>query len=241
MTQRVPHALVLRWLFSVLALFVATACAQGSSNGSAAPGASSATGVAARADGKSAAAPPPAATPGSAATLPRPDTGLQTAILAGGCFWGMEEILRKVPGIVSTEAGYAGGSANATYEDVHTGGTGNAEAVRIVFDPKVLSYEDLLGKWFFRMHDPTTKNRQGNDVGSQYRSAIFATNPAQREAASRVITQVEASGVWPGPIVTEVTDATTFTRAEEYHQRYLEKDPGGYTCHYLRDFSRPQL
>jgi peptide methionine sulfoxide reductase msrA/msrB len=113
--------------------------------------------------------------------------GLETAILAGGCFWGMEEILRQIPGVVQTEAVYTGGkAANATYEDVHTGATGHAEAVRIVFDPKKLSYADLLEKWFFRMHDPTTRNRQGNDVGSQYRSAIFVTTPEQRRLAEQV-------------------------------------------------------
>jgi methionine-S-sulfoxide reductase len=124
---------------------------------------------------------------------------------------------------------------------MHDDTSGNAEAVRLTFDPKVLRYEDLLEKWFFRMHDPTTKNRQGNDVGTQYRSAIFVTSPAQREAAQRVIARVDASGAWPSPIVTEILDAGTYTRAEDYHQRYLEKNPNGYTCHYLRDFSRPQL
>jgi peptide methionine sulfoxide reductase msrA/msrB len=162
---------------------------------------------------------------------------LETAILAGGCFWGMEEILRKIPGVVSTEVGYAGGTPGVKYEEVHSGTTGNAEAVRIIFDPKQLSYTDLLAKWFFRMHDPTTRNQQGNDVGSQYRSAIFVTSPQQREIATRVKQRVDQSGVWPAPVVTEITDAGTFTRAEDYHQHYLEKNPDGYTCHYLRDFS----
>jgi peptide methionine sulfoxide reductase msrA/msrB len=173
--------------------------------------------------------PPPGEKPGCAPTL-------ETAILAGGCFWGMEEILRKIPGVVSTEVGYAGGKAGVTYEDVHTGKTGNAEAVRVVFDPKELSYEDLLEKWFFRMHDPTTPNRQGNDVGSQYRSAIFVTSPAQRDAARRVEARVDASHEWKAPVVTQIVDAGAFTRAEEYHQHYLERIPEGYTCHYLRDF-----
>jgi methionine-S-sulfoxide reductase len=169
------------------------------------------------------------------------DAKQETAILAGGCFWGMQDIIRNIPGVVSTDVGYTGGTAGVTYEDVHGGGTGNAESVRIVFDPAKLSYSDLLEKWFFRMHDPTTKNRQGNDVGSQYRSAIFVTSEAQRAAAKQVIQRVDASGVWPSPIVTEIATAGPFTRAEDYHQDYLVKNPGGYTCHYMRDFSHPQL
>jgi peptide methionine sulfoxide reductase msrA/msrB len=161
---------------------------------------------------------------------------LETAILAGGCFWGMEEILRKIPGVVETEAGYTGGKTpNPKYEDVHTGETGHAESVRIVFDRQKLSYADLLEKWFFRMHDPTTPNRQGNDVGSQYRSVIFLTSPEQRTTAEAVKARVEASGRWKRPIVTQLVDAGPFTPAESYHQKYLEKNPGGYTCHYLRD------
>jgi methionine-S-sulfoxide reductase len=160
----------------------------------------------------------------------------ETAILAGGCFWGMEEILRAIPGVLETDAGYTGGNtSNPTYEDVHTGATGHAESVRVVFDPSKLSYEDLLEKWFFRMHDPTTKNRQGNDVGSQYRSAIFYTSEAQRVTAERVIARVNASGKWKSPIVTTVEAAGPFTLAEEEHQDYLQKHPGGYTCHYLRE------
>jgi peptide methionine sulfoxide reductase msrA/msrB len=174
-------------------------------------------------------APPPGAAPGCQSTL-------ETAILAGGCFWGMEELLRKIPGVLSTDVGYEGGSTpNPTYEEVHTGRTGHAEAVRIVFDPTQLSYEDLLEKWFFRMHDPTTRNRQGNDVGSQYRSAIFVTSPEQRQAAARVKSRVDASGKWPAPVVTEIVDAGPFTLAEAYHQKYLEKHPDGYTCHFIRD------
>jgi peptide methionine sulfoxide reductase msrA/msrB len=161
---------------------------------------------------------------------------LQSAILAGGCFWGMEEILRKIPGVLKVEVGYTGGAtSNPDYDDVRTGKTGHAEAVRIVFDPKRLSYEELLEKWFFRMHDPTTKNRQGNDVGSQYRSAVFVGSPAQREIAERVKRRVDESGKWPAPVVTEVVDAGPFTLAEAYHQDYLQKNPGGYSCHYLRD------
>jgi peptide methionine sulfoxide reductase msrA/msrB len=159
----------------------------------------------------------------------------ETAILAGGCFWGMEEILRKIPGVLETDVGYTGGkTANPAYEDVHTGATGHAEAVRVVFDPKKLSYADLLEKWYFRMHDPTTANRQGNDVGTQYRSAIFVTSPEQRKIALTVKGRVAQSGRWKTPVVTEIVDAGAFTRAEDHHQRYLKKNPGGYTCHFLR-------
>src|SRR6267142_3510306 len=159
----------------------------------------------------------------------------EVAVLAGGCFWGMEEILRGIPGVVETIAGYTGGTTpNATYEDVHTGRTGHAESVRIVFDPDKLSYEDLLG-WFFRMHDPTTPNRQGNDVGTQYRSAIFYENDEQKRIAEKVKARVDASGKWKRPITTEIVAATEFWPAEDYHQNYLQKHPGGYTCHYLRD------
>ena len=177
-------------------------------------------------------------TPPLVPTASGPAAGLETAILAGGCFWGMQDILRKIPGVVSTEVGYTGGRAGVTYEDMHHDTTGNAEAVRIVFDPKRLSYEDLLEHWFFRMHDPTTADRQGNDVGPQYRSAIFATSAAQRDAAQRVKQRVDASRKWPDPLVTQITDAGPFTVAEDYHQDYLQKHPGGYTCHYLRDFPR---
>ncbi len=179
----------------------------------------------------SCARPAPGEAPGCSPTL-------ETAILAGGCFWGMEDIIRKIPGVISTEVGYTGGKAGVKYEDVHTGATGNAEAVRIIFDPKKLTYEDLLENWYFRMHDPTTKDRQGNDDGSQYRSAIFVTSLEQREAAERAKKRVNASGKWPRPLVTEITDAGPFTLAEDYHQHYLEKNPGGYTCHYLRDFPK---
>ncbi len=170
------------------------------------------------------------------ATKPARTDGLSEAILAGGCFWGMEEILRSIPGVVSTEVGYSGGvSKDPDYDDVHTGQTGHAESVRVVFDEKILRYEDLLEKWFFRMHDPTTKNRQGNDVGTQYRSAIFVNSPEQRRIAERVKKRVDESGKWSDPVVTEITDAGPFTPAEEYHQDYLQKNPGGYTCHYLRE------
>jgi peptide methionine sulfoxide reductase msrA/msrB len=191
-----------------------------------------------------AAAPAPSASTDNACARPAPGEQpgctptLDTAILAGGCFWGMEDIIRKIPGVVSTEVGYTGGKAGVKYEDVHSGATGNAESVRIVFDPKRLSYEDLLENWYFRMHDPTTLDRQGNDEGSQYRSAIFVTSLQQREVAERVKKRVNQSGKWPRPLVTEITDAGPFTLAEDYHQHYLEKNPGGYTCHYLRDFPK---
>jgi peptide methionine sulfoxide reductase msrA/msrB len=159
----------------------------------------------------------------------------EVAVLAGGCFWGMEEILRGIPGVVETLVGYTGGhTSNATYEEVHTGTTGHAESVRIVFDPDKLSYEELLG-YFFRMHDPTTLNRQGNDIGTQYRSAIFYENDEQKRIAEMAKAKVEASGKWKRPLTTEIVPAGEFWPAEEYHQNYLQKHPGGYTCHYLRD------
>lgn len=162
--------------------------------------------------------------------------GREEVILAGGCFWGMEDILRELDGVLETEVGYAGGTLQSpTYDDVKRGDTGHAESVRIVFDKSKISFEELLEKWFFRMHDPTTKNRQGNDVGTQYRSAIFFTSEEQKSIAERVIRKVNASGQWKDPIVTEVRAAATFTPAESYHQDYLEKNPDGYTCHYLRD------
>ena len=161
--------------------------------------------------------------------------GRETATLAGGCFWGMEDIIRKIPGVLDTRVGYTGGTlSKPTYRDITTGETGHAEAIEVVFDPAKLSFEDLLG-WFFRMHDPTTKNRQGHDVGTQYRSAIFYHDDAQRRTAERVKEGVQASGKWRGPIVTELVPATEFWEAEDYHQEYLEKNPGGYSCHFLRD------
>jgi peptide methionine sulfoxide reductase msrA/msrB len=176
------------------------------------------------------------ATAASAAQLP-PSGKTETAVLAGGCFWGMEEILRGIPGVLETEVGYAGGNTRSpTYDDVSEGDTGHAESVRIVFDPMRLSYAELLEKWFFRMHDPTTRDRQGNDVGSQYRSAIFVASPEQRRVAELVKAKVQQSGVWKSPVVTEIVDAGPFTAAEGYHQDYLRKNPGGYTCHYLRKF-----
>lgn len=160
----------------------------------------------------------------------------ETAVLAGGCFWGMEEILRQIPGVLETQVGYTGGDTpNPTYEHVKRGNTGHAESVRIVFDPRRLSYEALLENWFFKMHDPTTENRQGNDVGTQYRSAIFVTSEEQKKIAERVKARVGKSGKWRAPIATEIVDASPFTPAEGYHQDYLQKNPGGYTCHYMRE------
>src|SRR5919199_859487 len=135
----------------------------------------------------------------------------QVAVLAGGCFWGVEDILREVPGVLDTEVGYTGGwLENPRYEDTHDSKSGHAEAVRVTFDPSVLSYEDLLEKWFFRLHDPTTRNRQGNDVGTQYRSAIFPQTPEQKEAAERVIARVNASGKWKRPVPTTIEPASTW-------------------------------
>jgi len=165
------------------------------------------------------------------------ETGMahQEAILAGGCFWGMEEIIRDIPGVIDTEVGYTGGDvANPDYAEVRTGRSGHAEAVRVVFDPAVLAYADLLD-WFFRMHDPTTEDRQGNDIGTQYRSAIFVTDDAQRGVAEQVRKAVDGSGKWSHPVVTEIVDASGFYTAEDDHQDYLLKHPGGYSCHYLRD------
>jgi len=147
----------------------------------------------------------------------------------------MEAILRDIPGVLDTEVGYTGGTtANPTYREMTRGDTGHAEALRVDFDPDVIGYEELLG-FYFRMHDPTTVNRQGGDVGSQYRSAIFYHNTAQREVAERVREAVDRSGKWPRPVVTEIVAASEFYPAEEYHQDYLLKNPGGYTCHFLRD------
>ena len=160
---------------------------------------------------------------------------VETATLAGGCFWGMEDILRKVPGIIETRVGYTGGQTpNPTYKMICTGETGHAEALEIKFENTVLTYSDVLEKYFFRMHNPTTLNQQGNDKGSQYRSAIYFHSAEQKQIAVEVRERVQASGLWQKPIVTEITPASIFYTAEEYHQDYLEKNPGGYTCHYLR-------
>jgi methionine-S-sulfoxide reductase len=163
-------------------------------------------------------------------------THTEVAVLAGGCFWGVEDILREVPGVIDTDVGYTGGWVeNPTYEDTHDSKSGHAESIRITFDPSVLSYENLLENWFFRLHDPTTLNRQGNDVGTQYRSAIFPQSPEQARVAEQVIARVQASGKWKKPITTTIEPASTWYSAEKYHQDYLKKNPGGYSCHYLRD------
>jgi peptide-methionine (S)-S-oxide reductase len=154
----------------------------------------------------------------------------ETAILAGGCFWGVQDLIRKLPGVVTTRVGYTGGqNANATYRN-HPA---TPRPIEIVFDPEQISYRDLL-EFFFQIHDPTTKNRQGNDIGTSYRSAIFYTTDEQRRIAEDTIADVDASGLWPGKVVTEVTAAGPFWEAEPEHQDYLEKYPDGYTCHFVR-------
>jgi peptide-methionine (S)-S-oxide reductase len=159
----------------------------------------------------------------------------EVATLAGGCFWGMEDLLRKLPGVLNTDVGYSGGTtAHATYEQVKTGKTGHAESVQIEFDPETLSFETLL-LYFFKIHDPTTADQQGNDIGSQYRSAIFYHTEAQRETAENVIERIEKSHAWKHPIATEIEPYEKFWRAEDYHQDYLEKHPNGYTCHFERN------
>ena len=154
----------------------------------------------------------------------------ETAVLAGGCFWGMQDLIRKRPGVLSTRVGYTGGDVrDATYRHHE----GHAEAIEIVFDSEQVSYRDLL-EFFFQIHDPTTLNRQGNDIGTSYRSAIFYTSDEQRRVAEDTIADVEASGLWPGTVVTEVTPAGDFWEAEPEHQDYLERYPNGYTCHFPR-------
>lgn len=160
-------------------------------------------------------------------------THYEKAVLAGGCFWGMEELLRGVEGVVKTQVGYTGGnSINPTYELISTGLTGHAEAVEIIFDPQKISYENLL-KFFFTIHDPTTLNRQENDVGTQYRSEIFYFSEAQKNIALKVIAEANKSGIFKKPVTTLVSKAKTFYIAEEYHQNYLQKNPYGYTCHHV--------
>ncbi len=156
----------------------------------------------------------------------------EIATLAGGCFWGVEQLVRNMAGVVDTTVGYTGGTTeNPTYEEVKTGRTGHAESLEIKFDPDRISYEDILD-YFFRLHDPTTLNRQQNDVGTQYRSAIFYHDETQREAAQRAIERAQKK--WPKPIVTEVVAASRFWPAEDYHQDYLQRIPWGYNCHYVR-------
>ena len=157
-------------------------------------------------------------------------TETDRAVLAGGCFWGMQDLIRKLPGVEKTRVGYTGGEVpNATYRNHE----GHAEAIEILFDPDRISYRELL-EFFFQIHDPTTKNRQGNDVGSSYRSAIFYTSEQQREEALRTIEDANASGIWPSKVVTEVEPARELWEAEPEHQDYLERIPNGYTCHFPR-------
>ena len=154
----------------------------------------------------------------------------ERAMLAGGCFWGMQDLIRRSPGVVSTRVGYSGGDVkNATYRNHGT----HAEAIEIVFDPEQLSYRKLL-EYFFKIHDPTTLNRQGNDTGTSYRSAIFYTSAEQKRVAEQTIADVNASGLWPGKVVTELRPAGEFWEAEPEHQDYLERYPDGYTCHFVR-------
>jgi peptide-methionine (S)-S-oxide reductase len=154
----------------------------------------------------------------------------EKAILAGGCFWGVQDLLRKMDGVISTRVGYSGGDvSNATYRNHGT----HAEAVEIVFDPARISYRELL-EFFFQIHDPSTANRQGNDIGMSYRSAIFYASPEQQRIALDTIADVDASGLWPGKAVTEVTPAGDFWEAEPEHQDYLQHYPTGYTCHFVR-------
>lgn len=154
----------------------------------------------------------------------------ETATLAGGCFWGMQDLIRKMPGVISTRVGYSGGDvANATYRNHGT----HAEAIEVVFDPTKISYRDLL-EFFFQIHDPSTPNRQGNDLGASYRSAIYYASEAQRAMALETIVDVDASGLWPAKVVTEVEPVGDFWEAEPEHQDYLERKPDGYTCHFAR-------
>jgi peptide methionine sulfoxide reductase msrA/msrB len=163
--------------------------------------------------------------------------GWEVATLAGGCFWGVEELIQKLPGVIGTQVGYTGGKqSNVSYEIVKGGKSGHAEAVQVLFDPKKTSYEKILLE-FFRLHDPTTTNRQGNDQGTQYRSAIFFNTEAQKVEAEKIKKRVEQSHKWKQPIVTEIVPLGDFWRAEEYHQKYLDHNPGGYTCHFVRDIS----
>jgi peptide-methionine (S)-S-oxide reductase len=154
----------------------------------------------------------------------------ERAVLAGGCFWGMQDLIRRQPGVLKTRVGYTGGHvANATYRN-HAG---HAEAIEIIFDPAKTSFRQIL-EFFFQIHDPTTLNRQGNDLGTSYRSAIFYASEEQRRVAEDTIADVEASGLWPGKVVTEVAKVSDFWEAEPEHQDYLERIPNGYTCHFIR-------
>ena len=154
----------------------------------------------------------------------------QRALLAGGCFWGVQQLIRRLPGVLSTRVGYTGGDVpNATYRNHGT----HAEAIEILFDPAQITFREIL-EFFFQIHDPTTRDRQGNDLGASYRSAVFYTNEEQRRVAVETIADVDASGLWPGKVVTEVAPAGDFWQAEPEHQDYLERNPHGYTCHFVR-------
>ncbi len=161
----------------------------------------------------------------------------ETAILAGGCFWGMQDLIRRKPGVLSTRVGYTGGDVpNATYRNHGT----HAEAIEVIFDPSILSYREIM-EFFFQIHDPSTKNRQGNDIGMSYRSAVYYTSDAQKQVAEQTIADVNASGLWPGKVATELAPAGDFWEAEPEHQDYLERIPNGYTCHYVRpDWKLPR-
>ena len=158
----------------------------------------------------------------------------EIAVVAGGCFWGMEELFRHQPGVLDTEVGYTGGHLkNPTYDDTHDSKSGHAEAIRITYDPAVTSYRALL-EFLFQIHDPTTQNRQGNDIGTQYRSAIFFADETQKKTAKEVIAAVDASGQWPGKVKTSLEPLGVWYNAEDYHQDYLKHKPHGYTCHWVR-------
>ena len=159
---------------------------------------------------------------------------MNKAIIAGGCFWGMEELFRNLPGVTKTRVGYTGGHLpNPKYDDTHDSKSGHAEAIEITFSPHETSFRRIL-EYFFQIHDPTTPNRQGNDKGTQYRSAIFYQDDAQKQIAEAVINEVNASSKWPGKVATTLEKATIFYEGEAYHQEYLQKHPGGYTCHWER-------
>ncbi|MBZ8118005.1 peptide-methionine (S)-S-oxide reductase MsrA [Roseovarius sp. LXJ103] len=162
----------------------------------------------------------------------------ERAVLAGGCFWGMQDLIRRKPGVISTRVGYTGGDVpNATYRDHGT----HAEGIEVVFDPAVITYREIL-ELFFQIHDPTTPNRQGNDIGMSYRSAIYYVDDAQRAEALRTIADVNASGLWPGKVVTEVEPVGDFWEAEPEHQDYIQRIPNGYTCHFPRpDWVLPKV
>jgi len=161
---------------------------------------------------------------------------MEKITLAGGCFWGVEELFRKLPGVIMTEVGYAGGhTAAPTYNDVKTGSTGHAEVIQVTYDPGKTSLAGIL-TYFFKIHDPTTPNRQGNDIGSQYRSEIFCASENQKNIALEVIKDIEDKNYWDKPVVTKVSLLEAFYSAEDFHQDYLQKNPGGYTCHFERKF-----